>query len=289
MAIQLITEVLDNAPPDLTPAELVVLIVIAERANVRTRMAFQSTDPARKRWVLAERARLSTTGLRTVLQRLAARGIEVRVARGKDASGRLVFAHRGAQTTYQLPRFGDALTSPFPEKGDALTSDGDVLTSPNSEKGDALTSPYPSVRPLPSETVKDPPTPRKRGNGGQPEPHADDEAVLTSWVELWCDLYAKPPPKRTRDEMRAALVELFNEDGLDLDEQELSDVITDFVASDLRSPRQLANVLAARRADAFGSRRAAVARFAATGSFAISAESPALPASPAADDPWNAA
>jgi hypothetical protein len=157
MGVALIAEVMDQAPADLTSAEVVVLLVLAENANDTTRKAWPGLE------TLLRRARLSPTGLRTVFQRLAGRGLEVRVPIGHDKAGRPVYAARGRQTVYRIPLFapegdvptspsgaqdgdldpakGDAATSPMPEKADADTSpidgEGDAATSPMEPKGDA--------------------------------------------------------------------------------------------------------------------------------------------------------
>lgn len=161
MALALIQEVMDRAPADITPAEYVVLLAVAERAYGHTRLAYATTDNP---WDLAERARLSPTGLRTVLQRLAKRGLEVRVQLTTkkhpggvfDTAGRPVYACRGRASTYRLPELppcnGDASTSPlrkeadasaspFDEKGDVSASHGDVSASPLRPNGDASASP----------------------------------------------------------------------------------------------------------------------------------------------------
>lgn len=169
MAVSLIVEVMDFATgSDLTPAERYILVTIAEQAHAETRRAWQEYGGnGKRRWVLHERVGLSETGLRTALQRLAGRGLEVRVALGTDARGRPFYAAHGHQTTYRLPvlpkRKGDAQASASPSKrkaegdaqasakGDAQAREGDVLTSPKGDvlayEGDAQASPYPSELP----------------------------------------------------------------------------------------------------------------------------------------------
>lgn len=124
MGVQLIKEVLDRAPADLTSAELVVLLVLAENGRDSTREAFPGLE------ALSRRCRLSPTGLRTAFQRLAARGLEVRVAIGTDRIGRAVYAYEGRQTTYRVPEFvasGDVSTSPGGDTNtSALSPSGDV-------------------------------------------------------------------------------------------------------------------------------------------------------------------
>jgi len=99
MGVRLIREVLDHAPADLTPAERLLLVVLAENANDTTREAWPGMD------VLAHRTGLTPDGVSKVLFRLARRGLEVRVPLCTDRRGRLVFAVRGRRTTYRLPGF----------------------------------------------------------------------------------------------------------------------------------------------------------------------------------------
>lgn len=105
MAISLIMEVLDHAPENLSSGERLVLIVIAEWANERTREARQTTN-----WTLdtvMHRSKLRKTGLKSALQGLAAKGCEVRKPlRWKDDSTP-VFAYEGMQMTFLLPTFRD--------------------------------------------------------------------------------------------------------------------------------------------------------------------------------------
>ncbi|MGW6258620.1 hypothetical protein [Streptomyces sp. NPDC055085] len=102
MGIKRIVEVLDHVPEELTAAERMVLVAIAENIN--------DADPKRETWpdfnagVLARRTGLTGDGaLKRALQRLAKRGMEVRVpiATGKD--GRLLYAVPGRQCRYRLP------------------------------------------------------------------------------------------------------------------------------------------------------------------------------------------
>ena len=116
MGVKLITEVLDHAPDDITSAELVVLLVLAENGRDSTREAFPGMD------VLTRRSRLSPDGVRKALQRLAKRGLEVRVAIGEDRLGRPVYSFPGRQTTYRLPAF---------ERRDAGTAKGGTDVPPN--------------------------------------------------------------------------------------------------------------------------------------------------------------
>jgi len=100
VAYELVSEVLDFAPADVTSAELVVLLAIADGARRHDRPG----RPART-WDgdLAVAARIKPGSLGRVLQRLRDRDLEVRVPVRVDTSGRHVYAHPGRHTTYRLP------------------------------------------------------------------------------------------------------------------------------------------------------------------------------------------
>lgn len=143
MAVSLISEVVTYiAGSDLVLGERMVLMAIAEQANAQTRQAWQeSGEGGKRRWVLSEVVGVTPTGLRAILQRLAKRGLEVRVPLGKDAGGRVVYAVYGRQTTYRLPELttrGDGRKKPV---GDTSVAPGDTSVAPC----DTTVSPYPSV------------------------------------------------------------------------------------------------------------------------------------------------
>ncbi len=160
----------------LKPADRSVLLLVAGRANDKTREAWGRThdehgaalDPHdERRWDLAELAGLQPTGLRTALQRLSRAGVELRVAVGKDARGAPVYAYRGTRTTYRLPELvpareaaattkadavaspttpkGNTVAAPWGRKGDATASQGDATVSPQRSEGsrDKSSSPRP--------------------------------------------------------------------------------------------------------------------------------------------------
>jgi len=96
-------EVLLHAPPSLTPAEKLLLTVIAESCNPKTRMTWY-----RAGWdaeEVARRSHLTAGSLSKTFWSLAQKGCEVRVAHGIDKRGRPVFAFKGKQTTFRLPVF----------------------------------------------------------------------------------------------------------------------------------------------------------------------------------------
>ncbi|MEU7978322.1 hypothetical protein AB0B63_07290 [Micromonospora sp. NPDC049081] len=105
MSIDLILEVMDHAPADLTSGERMVLTVIAERANDKTRIAKQSS-----RWTLdtvAHRAGVKRTGLKSIFQGLARKGCEVRVPVKVTPEGKPVFAFEGTAVTFKIPNLAE--------------------------------------------------------------------------------------------------------------------------------------------------------------------------------------
>jgi len=99
MGYRLYREVLDHAPADLTPAERLVLAVLADFARDDTREAWPGIE-----W-LAHRCGMTARGVRNALARLATRGYDVRVVLGKDKNGRPVYSHHGRRTIYRVPKF----------------------------------------------------------------------------------------------------------------------------------------------------------------------------------------
>lgn len=183
MGIRRVVEVLRHAPADLTPAERMVLVAIGE--NVR------DEDPKRETWadfnaaVLAERAGLTGTGsLKSALQRLAKRGLEVRIpiTHGKD--GRPLYAVPGKQCRYRFPVLakGEATTSPYDQQGEATTSPGEATTSPKGRSGPRQArsgpppTPHPST-PHPSAGGEDPAAPSRAAEGEQQHDEALADAV----------------------------------------------------------------------------------------------------------------
>ena len=100
MGYPLYREVKRYAPDDLDTGELALLLILADEANDETRECFPGMEE------LSTYMRMSADGVGRILQRLAARGIEVRVPFGKDKTGRVVYARKGVRTTYVIPRFG---------------------------------------------------------------------------------------------------------------------------------------------------------------------------------------
>lgn len=123
VSIDLIVEVLDHAPDTLTSGERLVLIVIAEWANDKTREARQSHN-----WdldTICRRAGIKRSGLKSVLQGLARKGLEVRVpAKVKD--GKPIYAYEGKAVTFRVPILNQRGGHSIPTqaaRGDATASE----------------------------------------------------------------------------------------------------------------------------------------------------------------------
>ncbi len=91
-------EVLDHAPPDLTAAELLVLVALAEKMPRRIEYDLMTKH-------LVRRTRLKERGLRAAVVRLGERGIDVRVPIGTDGKGRPLYAAHGRPPRWRLPAF----------------------------------------------------------------------------------------------------------------------------------------------------------------------------------------
>lgn len=156
MSYRQVAAVLDHAPASLTPAEVVVLVSIAEASRGPGDQREISTED------LARRARLTRSSLRDAIARLAGRGIKVRVPIGVDRRGRPLYAVPGTVPRWTLPDFpapagcrcercrqGGDVSAPAPDPADPRLSPqgGDQSTpptNPQASKGGVL-SPPPNV------------------------------------------------------------------------------------------------------------------------------------------------
>lgn len=107
------------AADGLTAAERLVLLLVAERAKDETRRMLSFRGDRRDDGtkitlteLLADRAGQTPRGLNDTLQRLARRGLEVRVPIGTDSLGRIVFARKGHAIDYHLPELPASITLP---------------------------------------------------------------------------------------------------------------------------------------------------------------------------------
>lgn len=98
MAYKLVKEVLDHAP-DMTPAERLVLVCIAEECRGTNRTREIRSE------VLQRRTCLGARGLREACARLESRGIKVRLRLSIDKHGQPVYAVPGRVCQWILPEF----------------------------------------------------------------------------------------------------------------------------------------------------------------------------------------
>ncbi|MGR6921195.1 hypothetical protein ACU635_43725 [[Actinomadura] parvosata] len=113
---------LETAAADgMTQSERLVLLLIAERARDTDRrmVSFRADrrDDGTKitlTELLQARAGLTPRGLADTVQRLARRGLEVRVPVGKDRNGVIMYARRGHATDYRLPDLPASVRLPEP-------------------------------------------------------------------------------------------------------------------------------------------------------------------------------
>jgi DNA-binding MarR family transcriptional regulator len=100
MSGRLVKEVLENAPDDLTPLELLVLVSIAESSRDGDRSTRGSAGSAE---AIAFRVRSSAGSVRNVLSRLSARALikplHERTARGRAQQYRLSELHEWHRET----------------------------------------------------------------------------------------------------------------------------------------------------------------------------------------------
>lgn len=94
---RLYRQIRDFAPRDWTSGELVVAFIIADSANEESRRSYLDNPE------LCRRSRMTEGGVRKALQRLAERGFEFRVSKGKDKHGKEIYAASGKRVEYQVP------------------------------------------------------------------------------------------------------------------------------------------------------------------------------------------
>jgi hypothetical protein len=94
---RLYRQIRDFAPQDWTSGELVVAFIIADSANEESRRSYLENSD------LCRRSRMTSGGVRKALQRLAERGFEFRVSKGRDKHGKEVYAISGKHVEYQVP------------------------------------------------------------------------------------------------------------------------------------------------------------------------------------------
>jgi hypothetical protein len=93
-------------PGPCTPAERIVGLEIADRANESTRISLIGIDE------LCSLTGLQPIGVRRALQRLLdGYGLQFRVSRGKGKDGRDVYSSRGYPPEYRVPSCDEFLTA----------------------------------------------------------------------------------------------------------------------------------------------------------------------------------
>jgi hypothetical protein len=212
VSIRLIVEILDHAPPDLSLAERLVLIVIAEEANDATRRGWPPLE------VIADRAGLDVRGAESALRRLRQRGYDIRVALKVGKDGRPVYAWRGRSVTYSMPRF-PRRDGPGAERRAAgvapSTEKGPLSDGPSTEKGPLAGAERPAVqRERPADGVG--PSPQS--------PHIPPPARAREQSPAAVAGNGGREPHKTEPNARAALARIRAERKLPLTETELLDL-----------------------------------------------------------------
>lgn len=198
MGVKLMVEVLDHAPDDATPAERLLLVALAEKADDQTRRVIWARGE-NPRDVLQRRLGTSDSGLRKVMARLAARGCDPRVPLAIDRHGRPVYAHEGAAAEYVVPVLrADLLGNPLDEESrPSGVGSGHEEASLWSQSGDPLGSALESER---------------RPSGAGHVPLVPDES-----------LNAREDVESVPAEHRVAVIELIAAHGHEISEAEAAD------------------------------------------------------------------
>lgn len=109
MSARLIGDLIEwrRTPPgqELTLSEFVVLFAIADRVlDERDRMMRQfNGDDVELRERICQIAKLDDRGLKAVLGKLTARGLDVKVVLRKDKNGNPIYATRGEPMQFRFP------------------------------------------------------------------------------------------------------------------------------------------------------------------------------------------
>src|SRR4051794_4719353 len=193
MAIEIITNVLDHAPADLTATETMILVALAEWAR-----SPQTRETERSREELAARVRCTPGGVVKALLRLAGRGIEVRVPIGMDKNGDPVYARPGQVTRYRLPVFPPPPGCTCETCRRARWRGSDSVDSP--DVGDRGTVHRPGKGGPPSTYVN--------GVGGRPSMHIarmDGRASENGWNSSRQRKELSPPLSVSRNSVTASV------------------------------------------------------------------------------------
>jgi hypothetical protein len=183
------------AAAGVTAAERLVLLIIAD-GIYEDRETVGNHDG----WSIE--ALVGVSRLRLVLERLARRGLEVRVVHGWDSAGKPMYAFRGKQVEYRLPAsIGAPAEAPFVVDNGASTEAPKASTeAPKAARAApsaATAAPYPDPPDFP-----DPP----EGVEGEGSPTTDDPEHRRA-VELVDQLQHRQGIGRLKPDSRRALVE----------------------------------------------------------------------------------
>ncbi|MYV77745.1 hypothetical protein GT352_28005 [Streptomyces sp. SID1046] len=223
MGIRLVVEVLDHAPADLTPAERLVLVVLAEYANDKTRLCWPKIES------ISARTGLKPESVSQVFRRLSRRtpSLEVRVELKKGKDGRPVFAYEGTKTKYRIPKLAKRADQvrPSHERADEEHS--------SDERADDGRASSPETSPRGPTVV------RQRADGGRPltlnEPSQEQEGGsvrLDSADRTPNGLHPLPDDFALSDAMRRWSLKTFGPD-LDVD-HETKQFVSHFRAEGVR-------------------------------------------------------
>lgn len=165
MSVRLITEVRDHAPPDLTAGERLLLVWIAEQARDEPRrLENGQLIPARTCFpgneALARWCGVSERGLRQIFDRLARRGMEVRMPQGTDRRGRPIYATKGLRPLLRLPTLGGTPVPPSDALGGTTVPPTEEPPFPLGRNHGAASggTTVPPTRDVPPDVPRDDPT-----------------------------------------------------------------------------------------------------------------------------------
>lgn len=142
MSYELVQEVRESAPLDLSATERLILIWIAEQSREEDRYYRSELIEARTCWPGRENLMRwsgisSERTFRAALQKLADRGLDVRVPLGVDRHGAVLYAVKGQRMVLRLPelrgQFSAATGQRSADKGAVERLQGGISRPPTHE------------------------------------------------------------------------------------------------------------------------------------------------------------
>lgn len=131
---------------NLSHAERVVLLVIAERANETTREMWRHRGDDQS---LLERicaaAKLTKNGASSLFKRLAGRGLDVRIPVKVGRDGRPVYAFEGTSMRFRLPEFPASVALPESPCEDTTSPVNNPVDNQPGESSETTESPCPDT------------------------------------------------------------------------------------------------------------------------------------------------